>query len=124
MKDLHWIALDGILQSCITARHVLQHGSLNGSLLVTGSAFSATPDRRTVLGSALAAVALWRPQHAGAISSDFIPAKIALDQAPDQSRYNPSDEGLRDAAARLQLALNAEDVRVTSLQTPRPMRIS
>lgn len=37
---------------------------------------------------------------------------MRLDLAPDQSRYNAADERLRDAAGKLQLALNAEDVKV------------
>ena len=42
----------------------------------------------------------------------YSPAKIRLDLAPDQSKYNAADEDLRDAAGKLQLALNAENVKV------------
>ncbi len=54
---------------------------------------------------------LWRNALATA-DTGFVPAKIRLDLAPDQSTYNPADERLRDAAGKLQLALNAEDVKV------------
>ncbi len=47
-----------------------------------------------------------------------MPAKIRLDLAPDQSKYNPTDERLRDAAGKLQLALNAEDVKVGTPVVP------
>lgn len=67
--------------------------------------------RRTVLQLAPATWLLWNNALA---SSDpaLAPAKIRLDLAPDQSKYNPADERLRDAAGKLQLALNAEDVKV------------
>ena len=53
----------------------------------------------------------WYTLPAGATSGSE-PAKVRLDLAPDQSRYNAADGRLRDAAAKLQLALNAEDVKV------------
>eukprot|EP00878_Enallax_costatus_P005296 GHUV01005563.1.p1 GENE.GHUV01005563.1~~GHUV01005563.1.p1 ORF type:complete len:364 (+),score=89.25 GHUV01005563.1:278-1369(+) len=44
-------------------------------------------------------------------ASDLVPAILQLDKAPDQSRYNPADPDLREAAALLQRALNAETVQ-------------
>lgn len=41
---------------------------------------------------------------------------VRLDLAPDQSKYDPSDPDLRDAANMLQKALNAEAVQVLSPQ--------
>ena len=38
---------------------------------------------------------------------------VRLDLAPDQSKYDPRDENLRDAAYLLQKALNAEKVEVS-----------
>ena len=49
---------------------------------------------------------------AWAADEAYKPAEIRLDLAPDQSKYDPTDEDLRDAAGRLQLALNAENVQV------------
>ncbi len=37
---------------------------------------------------------------------------VRLDLAPDQRKYDPADESLRDAAFLLQKALNAEQVQV------------
>ena len=36
---------------------------------------------------------------------------VRLDLTPDQSKYDPADEGLRDAAFLLQKALNSESVQ-------------
>lgn len=47
-----------------------------------------------------------------------MPAKIRPDLAPDQSKYNAADGRLRDAAGKLQLALNAEDVKVGTPMVP------
>lgn len=69
--------------------------------------------RRTVLHLAPASLFLWQSGLALADTA-FTPAKIRLDLAPDQSKYNAADEKLRDAAGKLQLALNAEDVKVGS----------
>jgi hypothetical protein len=69
-------------------------------------------ERRTVLLAAPLLWLTWRASAAHAISGTE-PATIRLDLAPDQSKYNAADERLRDAAARLQLALNAEDVKVS-----------
>ena len=49
---------------------------------------------------------------AWAAEDGYRPADIRLDLAPDQSKYDAGDEDLRDAAGRLQLALNAENVKV------------
>ena len=49
-----------------------------------------------------------------AAEAEYKPAQIRLDLAPDQSKYNPTDEDLRDAAGKLQLALNADNVQVLS----------
>ena len=54
---------------------------------------------------------VWHTLPASATSGSE-PVKVRLDLAPDQSRYNAADERLRDAAGKLQLALNAEDVKV------------
>lgn len=62
--------------------------------------------------SAAAAWILWHA-HPALADTGFVPAKIQLDQAPDQSKYDAADEKLRDAAGKLQLALNAEDVQVS-----------
>ncbi|KAK9906822.1 hypothetical protein WJX75_008607 [Coccomyxa subellipsoidea] len=66
--------------------------------------------RRTVLQLAPATWLLWNNALASPDPA-LAPAKIRLDLAPDQSKYNPADERLRDAAGKLQLALNAEDVK-------------
>ena len=49
---------------------------------------------------------------AWAADEAYRPADIRLDLAPDQSKYDAADEDLRDAAGKLQLALNAENVKV------------
>lgn len=63
--------------------------------------------RRVLQGSAAALMmlAVQRPTEAeGPV--------VRLDLAPDQSKYDAADEGLRDAAFLLQKALNAESVQV------------
>lgn len=53
-------------------------------------------------------------QHAQPATADVQvpPASIRLDLAPKQGTFDPTDERLRDAAALLQRALNAEEVQV------------
>ena len=67
--------------------------------------------RRALLLAAPLTGLAWRTLPATATSGSE-PVKVRLDLAPDQSRYNAADGRLRDAAAKLQLALNAEDVKV------------
>ena len=52
---------------------------------------------------------------AWAADAGYAPAEIRPDLAPDQSKYDPADEDLRDAAGRLQLALNADNVKVPAV---------
>lgn len=68
--------------------------------------------RRSLLHSSAASVLFWvavRPALA-----DEGPV-VRLDLAPDQRKYDPADENLRDAAFLLQKALNAEQVQVFTL---------
>lgn len=47
---------------------------------------------------------------AAAAAADLVPANLQPDKAPDQSKYDPSDPDLREAAGMLQKALNASTV--------------
>ena len=67
--------------------------------------------RRTALASALALVLPW--SLAAQASQPGAPANIRLELAPDQSKYDASDERLREAAQMLQQALNADNVQVS-----------
>ena len=55
-------------------------------------------------------LAAQRVESAGAV--EYVPATIRPNLAPKQGTFDPTDEDLRDAAALLQRALNAEEVQV------------
>lgn len=44
-------------------------------------------------------------------TADLVPPALSLSTAPDQSQYDAADPQLREAAALLQRALNAESVQ-------------
>ncbi|KAF6263949.1 hypothetical protein COO60DRAFT_1488071 [Scenedesmus sp. NREL 46B-D3] len=68
-------------------------------------------DKRSLLLGLAASIGLAvLPQGAAVAAADLVPAILQLDKAPDQSLYNPADKDLREAAALLQQALNAETV--------------
>ena len=87
-----------------------QQGSTLQPSLTTAECYQCIARRALLLAGPLAWVT-WRASAAHATSGSE-PASIRLDLAPDQAQYNAADERLRDAAGRLQLALNAEDVKV------------
>ena len=74
--------------------------------------------RRTALLGGAAAYYILSQSSCRAAEAEYKPAQIRLDLAPDQSKYNPADDDLRDAAGKLQLALNAENVKVLPLLLP------
>lgn len=67
--------------------------------------------RSLLLGLAASIGVALLPGAAARAASDLVPTNLQLDRAPDQSLYNPADAELRDAAALLQQALNAETVQ-------------
>lgn len=67
--------------------------------------------RSLLLGLAASIGLTLLPNGAAVAASDLVPAVLQLDRAPDQSAYNPADKDLREAAALLQQALNAETVQ-------------
>jgi len=73
----------------------------------------AIAGRRAVLQSV---PLVWLGLHSSRASADdsTAPAQLRFDLKPDQSKYDPSDENLRDAAGMLQSALNAQNVQVAS----------
>lgn len=97
-----------ITEHCQAARCSQQANSERACAPLHCSSCSA---RRAVLLAVPLSWLTWQTSAAQAITGTE-PATIRLDLAPDQSKYNAADERLRDAAARLQLALNAEDVKV------------
>ena len=71
-------------------------------------------NRRQLLNKAAAVsliLAAQRVESAGA-EVEYVPAIIQPNLAPKQGTFDPTDEDLRDAAALLQRALNAEEVQV------------
>lgn len=67
--------------------------------------------RSLLLGLAASIGVALLPGGAARAASDLVATNLQLDRAPDQSLYNPADADLRDAAALLQQALNAETVQ-------------
>lgn len=63
------------------------------------------------LGASALLLALAPPLPSSAASSEWAPAVIRPELAPDQRLYDPTDPQLRAAAQLLQDALNAQDVR-------------
>ena len=70
-----------------------------------------TIDRRALFASTLAAL-LAATTPLGAVAAALPPAAINPALAPDQRLYDAADPALRDAAALLQRALNANTVQV------------
>ena len=74
---------------------------------------AAPPARRDLLTRASALLLTQLVAQQPAEANVQVPtASIRLDLAPKQSSFDPTDERLRDAAALLQRALNAEEVQV------------
>ena len=68
----------------------------------------------TKAGALLLILAAQRVEPVGA-EVQYVPATIQPNLAPKQGTFDPTDEDLRDAAALLQRALNAEEVQVRHL---------
>ncbi|DBA74638.1 TPA: hypothetical protein ACH3X2_009418 [Trebouxia sp. C0005] len=80
---------------------------------VTDVAGKPLENRRQTLNKAAAVLlilAAQRVESAGA-EVEYVPATIQPNLAPKQGTFDPTDEDLRDAAALLQRALNAEEVQ-------------
>ena len=69
--------------------------------------------RRLALSATVGALLQLLPSWTGSVRADEPIARVEVNTslAPDQSRYDPSDEKLRDAAQMLQKALDASDVK-------------
>ncbi len=103
----------------LSARRVAPHdpslfrttASLAG---VTDEAGKPLANRRQTLNKAAAIVLILAAQRVGPAGAEveYVPATIQPNLAPKQGTFDPTDEDLRDAAALLQRALNAEEVQV------------
>ncbi len=71
-------------------------------------------NRRQTLNKAAAVLLIFAAQRVKSASAEveYVPATIQPNLAPKQGTFDPTDEDLRDAAALLQRALNAEEVQV------------
>ena len=104
------MALVGFERYCPECSHHI-HLAANALLIPAAN-------RRTALLGGAAAYWILSQRSCRAAEAEYKPAQIRLDLAPDQSKYNPTDEDLRDAAGKLQLALNADNVKVLPLLLP------
>ncbi len=71
-------------------------------------------NRRQTLNKAAAVLLILAAQRVEPVGAEveYVPATIQPNLAPKQGTFDPTDEDLRDAAALLQRALNAEEVQV------------
>jgi hypothetical protein len=71
-------------------------------------------NRRQTLNKAAAVLLILAAQRVESVGAEveYVPATIQPNLAPKQGTFDPTDEDLRDAAALLQRALNAEEVQV------------
>ncbi|DBB14513.1 hypothetical protein WJX82_001275 [Trebouxia sp. C0006] len=81
-----------------------------GETDVAGEPFE---NRRQTLNKAAAVLLIFAAQRVKSASAEveYVPATIQPNLAPKQGTFDPTDEDLRDAAALLQRALNAEEVQ-------------
>ncbi len=81
---------------------------------VTDVAGGPLENRRQTLNKAAAVLLIFAAQRVKSAGAEveYVPATIQPNLAPKQGTFDPTDEDLRDAAALLQRALNAEEVQV------------
>lgn len=79
---------------------------------------SSSVNRRQTLNRAAAILLISALQQVEAVGAEveYVPATIQPNLAPSQGTFDATDEDLRDAAALLQRALNAEEVEVPGLK--------
>ena len=92
--------------------------SPDGDARITIDAGLQQASRRQLLCRAAAVWLVWTASEARPVAAkvNYEPVTIQPKLAPKQSTFDPTDEDLRDAAALLQKALNAEEVEVCIFQ--------
>ena len=86
---------------------------------VTDEAGNPLANRRQTFNKAAAVLLILAAQRMEPVGAEveYVPATIQPNLAPKQGTFDPTDEDLRDAAALLQRALNAEEVQVSAVSS-------